>query len=313
MQKTDVVCLCELYDLKEMYQEAFAEAHPWVNLVRPEEVIDAAGVRHALAFSPGRRAFDPYPNLALVSSMGAGVDGLLDHPGLRAQAAVSRIVDPEQAQMMAGFALWFIIGWHRQMWRYASYQAESRWQPINRTPPSAFPVGILGFGNMGRTLAATLSGLGFPVTAYASRPGDKDGVRVLSGPDGLAEIAGCSRALVNLLPLTAETEGILSAEVFAEMREDAVLVQLGRGGHLVEEDLLAALDQGRPALAALDVFASEPLAPDHPFWRHEKVMMTPHVASDADPWVVARWIAEGIISFERGERPRGLVDRRRGY
>ena len=97
------------------------------------------------------------------------------------------------------------------------------------------------------------------------------------------------------------------------MREDAILVQLGRGGHLRDDDLMAALDKGRPAMAALDVFADEPLAPDHPFWRHEKIMVTPHVAGDADAQAVAAWIAEGIARFERGEAPRGLVERARGY
>ena len=119
--------------------------------------------------------------------------------------------------------------------------------------------------------------------------------------------------LVNLLPLTPETEGLLSAEVFAEMRDDAILIQLGRGGHMVEEDLLSALDLGRPAMAALDVFANEPLPEDHPFWHHERVMITPHVASDAAPEVLARWVGDGIRQFEQDGTTKGLVDRRRGY
>ena len=313
MQHIDLVCLCELYDLKEMYQEAFATTHPWINLLRPNEVKDPSRIRHAFAFSPGRRDFDPYPNLALVSSMGAGVDALLKHPGLRPDVAVSRLIDPEQAQMMAGFALYYVIGFHREMWRYRDFQARGIWQPINRSAPSELPVGILGFGNMARSLADALRQLGYPVRAYASRPGSKDGIEVLAGRDGLLRLAAASRVLVNLLPLTPQTESILSAEVFAEMPEDALLLQLGRGGHLVEEDLLEGLAQGRPAMAALDVFASEPLPADHPFWTHERVMITPHVASDAAPEVMARWVAEGILAFESGKNPQGLVDRARGY
>ena len=313
MKKIDLVCLCDLYDLKEVFGEAFAADHPWVKLLLPQEVSDPGSIRHAMAFSPGPEAFAPYPNLALVSSVGAGVDALLGHPGLGPQVGIARLIDPEQAQMMAGFAMWFIIGWHRQMWAYGPLQAEAKWQPINRTPPSEFPVGILGFGKMGRSLAASLRSLGFPVTAYANSAGTKDGVTVLSGPAGLTEIAGGSRAVVNLLPLTPETKDLLSANFFAAMRDDAILVQLGRGGHLLEEDLIPALEKGRPALAALDVFASEPLPADHPFWQHEKIMMTPHVASDADPRSVAARIAAGIERFEAGEWPEGLVDRNRGY
>ena len=313
MRDTEVVCLCELYDLKEMYEAAFAAKHPWVRLLRPSEVTAPETIRHAFAFCPGRQAFDPFPKLALVSSMGAGVDGLLTHPGLRPEIAVSRLVDPEQAQMMAGFALWFIIGWQRQMWRYGEQQRAGDWAPINRSAPSQFPVGILGFGNMGRSLAGTLRHLGFPVTAFASKAGTKDSVEVLAGHDGLIRLAATSQALVNLLPLTAETEGILSADVFSEMRDDAILIHLGRGGHLVEEDLLHALAEGRPAMAALDVFASEPLPADHPFWHHDKVMITPHVASDAAPEVLADWIARGILRFQAGTSPEGLVDRSRGY
>jgi len=313
LQKIDLVCLCELYDLKAMYREAFARECPWITLLRPSEVKDPESVRHVFAFSPGRQAFDPYPNLALVSSMGAGVDALLKHPGLRKDVAVSRLIDPEQAQMMAGFALYFIIGWHREMWRYQDQQAEGLWQPINRSAPSDLPVGILGFGNMARSLAAALRQLGYPVAAYASRAGHADGVEIFAGHDGLLRLAAQSRALVNLLPLTPQTEGILSAEVFVEMPDDAILVQLGRGGHLIEEDLLHGLSEGRPAMTVLDVFATEPLPAEHPFWRHKQVMITPHVASDAAPETMARWVADGIRAFEAGEKPKGLVDRSRGY
>lgn len=313
MQQIDLVCLCQNYDLKDMYQEAFAKAHPWINLLRPAEVKDPTVIRHAFAFVPGRQDFDAYPNLALVSSMGAGVDGLLQHPGLRDDIAVSRLIDPEQALMMSGFALYYIIGWHREMWRYGDFQSKGIWQPINRSAPSDLPVGILGFGNMAQSLATNLRHLGYPVTAYASQSGNRDGVEILAGPDGLRRLVSSSRALVNLLPLTATTEGILSAEIFAEMPEEAILLQLGRGGHLVEEDLLEGLEQGRPAMAALDVFSTEPLPKDHPFWDHEKVMLTPHVASDAAPEVMADWVAEGIRTFESGDKPKGLVDRCRGY
>lgn len=313
MNNVDVVCLCELYDLKAFFGEHFALDNPWVNLLLPDDVSNPEAIHHAVAFSPGPKAFDPYPNLRLVSCAGAGVDALLGHPGLRPGVQISRVIVAEQAQMIAAFAMWFIIDWQRQMWEYAPLQAGRKWHPINRTPPSAFPVGVLGCGKIGGTLVRTLRSLGYPVTAYGGTARTEGDVRVLSGSPGLAELAQCSRAVVNLLPLTSETNEILSAKFFANMRSDAILIHLGRGGHLMEDDLVAALDQGRPAKAALDVFSTEPLPADHPFWQHKKIMLTPHVAGDADFRAVANFIAQGILQFQRGEAPEGLVDRDRGY
>lgn len=313
MKTVDVVCLCELYDLKQFFGEHFATDNPWVNLLLPDEVSSPESIRHAVAFSPGLSAFDPYPNLQLVSSAGAGVDALLDHPGLKRDVAVSRVIVAEQARMIAAFAIWFIVGWQRRMWEYPPLQAASRWEPINRTPPSAFPVGILGYGKIGSSLARTLCTLGYPVTAYGSTSKKGERVTVLSGSEALVEMAKNSAAIVNVLPLTPHTKGILSASFFRNMRSDAILIHLGRGAHLVEEDLITALDEGRPAMAALDVFAAEPLPVSHPFWQHRKILLTPHVAGDADFRKAAQFIAAGIAQFENGRAPDGFVDRKRGY
>lgn len=313
MKPVDVICLCQLYDVHALFGPHFERDNPWVRLRRPGEVSDPAAIRHVLAFSPGPGDFAPYTGLEMVSSVGAGVDALLDHPGLRHDIRISRAIIADQARMISGFALWFIVGWQRQMRGYAAQQASETWEIINLTPPSAFRVGVLGSGKIGGQLARSLVTLGFPVTAYGSRARDEEGYSVVRGPEGLAEIAAESHAIVNLLPLTDDTRGILNAEFFGQMRDDSILIQLGRGGHLVEDDLLSALDRGRPARAALDVFAHEPLAPGHPFWAHDRVMVTPHVAGDADFGVTARFIAEGIAAHERGEAPQGLVSRARGY
>ena len=313
MNRIDVVCLCDSYDLKALFADFFSEDHSWVNLLSPDEVTHPESIVHAVAFRPGPRAFDAYPNLRLVSSAGAGVDGLLDNPSLRPEIDVSRLTVVEQAQGMAGFAVWFIVGWHRSMWHYAPAQAKQEWDGIKPAPMEDFPVGILGHGNIGSHLSQTLRALGYPVTAYGRTARIDGEVQVVSGSEGLAEIAKGSRAIVNLLPLTKQTQDILSASFFANMRSDAILIHLGRGPHLVEEDLVKALDQGHLAMAALDVFASEPLPADHPFWRHDKIKVTPHVSGDVEFRAVCAWIAAGIRRFEKGETPEGLVDRERGY
>ncbi|MBX2869115.1 MAG: hypothetical protein KTR18_10590, partial [Acidiferrobacterales bacterium] len=238
---------------------------------------------------------------------------LLDNKSLKPDIEVSRVVIPEQAQMIASFAMWYIQGWQRKMWEYPSLQAEKNWRAINRTPPSAFPVGILGCGKIGGKLAQILIDLGYPVKAYGSRSRQEGDLTVLSGHLGLEEIAKSSNAIVNILPLTEKTNGILSADFFANMRDDSILIHLGRGDHLVDNDLTQALVQGRPAKAALDVFMQEPLPLEHPFWENGNIMLTPHVAGDADFRSIAQFVADGISQYEKGKQPAGLVDRNLGY
>jgi glyoxylate/hydroxypyruvate reductase A len=200
------------------------------------------------------------------------------------------------------------------MQEYPGQQRQGLWAPLNRTPPSAFPVGVLGYGSIGASLTHTLRGLGYPVTALASAARTApDGTAIVSGPEGLSRIARSALAVVNTLPLTGQTHGILNAAFFAEMREGSIVINLGRGAHLDEADLLAALDRGRPAMAALDAFSEEPLPEGHPFWSHERVIVTPHVAGNADPAAVTAFVAEGIRAFEAGRAPEGLVDRGVGY
>ncbi|WP_406648362.1 NAD(P)-dependent oxidoreductase [Aliisedimentitalea scapharcae] len=314
MQPIDLVCLCRKYDLKDFFEAGLRTYAPWITMRFPDEVVDPQTIRHAVAFTPDPSDFAPYPNLAMVSSAGAGVDAILSAPSLKPETTVSRVIVDEQAQMIGGFAIWHIVNWQRQMQGYVDQQAQQQWAVINRTAPSRFPVGILGFGKIGSCLARALRGLGYPVTAYASRDRQEpDGTVVVSGSGGLAQTVSQSRAVVNLLPLTDETVGILNTRLLDQMRDDAILINLGRGAHLAEPDLIPALERGRPAMAALDTVATEPLPQNHPFWTHDRIRITPHVAGDADPMAVARFIADGIASFEAGQKPAGLVDRQTGY
>jgi glyoxylate/hydroxypyruvate reductase len=309
----ELVCLCEQFDIKAEFGQGFDIVAPWIRPVRPHEVSDPIGVRHAMVFRPGQNAFDHYPNLKLLCSVGAGVDGLVAHPGLRPGMVLTRMTSPEVAEMMTAFALWHVVGWHRQMHLYPGQQAARVWREYYYPAPSAFPVAVLGYGNVGRTLCEALSRLGFAVTAFAASPKPDASVPVMTGRDALDVLFETSRAVVNVLPLTLQTAGIISSRLLARMREDAILVQIGRGPHLDEVALLRALDAGRPAFAAVDVTAPEPTAPDHPFWNHPKLLLTPHVAAIASPQTVAASILRAIEHFERGEVPPGAVDITRGY
>ncbi|MEM7499299.1 MAG: glyoxylate/hydroxypyruvate reductase A [Pseudomonadota bacterium] len=309
---TDVVCLCTHHDLKALYAEGFAR-HTDLRLLTPDEVADPSAVEIAIAFNPPPDAFERFHALKLLHSVGAGVDGLLKHPGLLPEMAVVRMVNPEQARMMAGFAVWHVVSWHRRLWEYPALQARRHWEVLDASPASGFPVAVLGWGNMGRACGEALAGLGYPVTAWAGTAREEAGIRILAGEDGLAEALRPARAIVNVLPLTEATRCILDDVTFGYMRPDALLVQLGRGGHLVEPDLIAALDAGRPGMAALDVMETEPLPPESPLWSHPRIRVTPHCASESSPEAVADAVAANIVRWQAGEPMTGLVDRGRGY
>lgn len=310
---TAVVCLSEGYDLKDQFGPAFAQIAPDLTLFRPGEVIDRAAVRYVFAHAPAPDAFRLFPNLAMISSWGAGVDKLLMHPALPEGVIINRMTDQGQAEMMAAFALHYVTGWHRRIFDYPAQQRGRVWREIDWTANADFPIGILGYGNMGAAIGRALKVLGFPVWAWASRARTEDGVQLLSGDVALGSLVSDVRVLVNVLPLTEATYGILDAALLGKMRPDALLVQLARGAHLVEGDLIPALDAGRPAMAALDVFETEPLPDDHPFWRHPGIMLTPHIGSTASEEAVARSVARAIDAHKAGHDPEGLVDPSRGY
>jgi glyoxylate/hydroxypyruvate reductase len=272
-----------------------------------------ADVRIALAWNPPADAFDRYPSLQAVCSIGAGVDGILTCPSLKPGIEVVRVVDPEQAQLMAGFVAWHVIGHQRGFPAYGAQQRERLWRFLGQRNAREVPVGILGFGAIGQRVAAQLSGLGFPVMAWSRTAKPNVAVKCFHGRKGLSAMLGETEVLVNLLPLTRETRGILDGKLFAAMRRGGYLVQVGRGEHLVEDDLLAALDSGQLAGASLDVFATEPLPDAHPFWRHPSIIVTPHAACDASAAAVATTLIATADALRNGERPPLAIDRERGY
>jgi glyoxylate/hydroxypyruvate reductase A len=271
-------------------------------------------IRLAIAWHPPDDAFDHYPNLRVVCSIGAGVDSITACRSLRPGIEVVRVVDPVQAQMMSGFVVWHVI-WHQRRFKtYLSQQRGGIWRRLSPRNAQSVPVAILGYGEIGQRVAADLALLGFPVMAWSrtAKPMSAS-VKGFHGRSGLAAMLGQTEVLVNLLPLTRETRGILSAELFSRMRRGGYLIQVGRGEHLVEEDLLAALESGQLEGAALDVFAAEPLAPAHPFWRHPKIVITPHDACEVSVEAVATTLVATADAIRTGQRPPHAIDRKRGY
>lgn len=275
---------------------------------------DADKVRLAVAWDPPADGFSRYPKLAAACSIGAGADSILRCPSLREGMDVVRVVEPAQAQMMSGFVLWHAIGHQRGLPIYRDQQRRHLWRRIPQRAARDIPVAILGFGAMGSRAAQDFAALGFPVRVWgrSARPAPQ-GVAAFHDVGGLAAAVEGAEIVVNLLPLTPETRGILDARLFARLRRGAFLIHVGRGEHLNEADCLAALASGRLAGAALDVFAAEPLPADHPFWDHPGVMVTPHDACDVSVPAVADTILATAAALERGETPPHTIDRVRGY
>lgn len=282
------------------------EVRVWPDAGRLEDI------DYALVWASPDELLHDLPGLRVVFSLGAGVDHLVG-PQLPAGVPLVRMVDPALTEGMVEYVLYQVLRHHRGMPDYEARQAREEWRAHDQVRPGERRVGLLGLGELGGACARALAGLGFDVGGWVRTPREMPGVRVFPGDEGLGELAARSDILVCLLPLTDATRGILAAGLFRRMPRGAVLVNVARGEHLVEEDLLVALGEGHLAHAVLDVFAGEPLPAGHPFWNHPRVTVTPHVASLTNPETGAARIAAGIRRDRAGEPLDHVVDPGRGY
>lgn len=279
----------------------------------PEPEGDRAAIDYALVWKPPAGVLRTLPNLKAVFSLGAGIDHIFRDPDLPADLPVVRMVERGLTAGMTEFVVMQVLFHHRRMLDYRAQQRAKLWEELPFVAPWDRKVGILGLGKLGSDAAAKLALLGLDVAGWSRSAKDIPGVASYSGAAGLDAFLARTQILVCLLPLTEETRGILDAETFGKLPAGASVINVGRGEHLVEADLLAALESGQVDSATLDVFANEPLPADSPFWSHERVIVTPHVASITIPDTAAEAVAENIARMERGEPPLNAVDRARGY
>jgi glyoxylate/hydroxypyruvate reductase A len=279
--------------------------HPEVG--RPEDV-DAVLVWNA---PPG--LLSSLPNLKLIISLGAGIDHLLATSDLPRHVPIMRLVDPYMIAQMSEYVTMQVLRLHRRDLDYAEQRHARLWTELPQVPTAERRVGVLGLGQYGADAARKLRGLGFDVAGWSRTAKSLDGIRCFHGTDGLAALLRRTDILVCLLPLTAETEGLLDRRAFDLMPKGAMVVNVGRGRHLVERDLLAALEAGQIGGAALDVFREEPLPDDHPFWRHHRVILTPHIAAATNPATCAPLVADALMRLREGRELRDIVDLVRGY
>ncbi|PYB09034.1 glyoxylate/hydroxypyruvate reductase GhrA, partial [Serratia marcescens] len=263
---------------------------------------------YALVWRPPHEMLANRRDLKAVFALGAGVDAILDqerkHSGtLPAGVPLLRLEDTGMAQQMQEYALSYVLRYFRRFDEYQALQQRQEWQPLDPHSLDDFTIGILGAGVLGQSVARKLTEFGFSVRCWSRSAKQIDGVQSFAGEAQRAAFLDGVKLVINLLPNTPETVGILNRELFAQLSTGAYLINIARGAHLVEADLLTALDQGQLAAATLDVFAREPLPQDHPFWRHPRVTITPHIAAITLPQQAMDQIVANIRALEAGHAP----------
>ena len=294
------------------WHQVMQEAMPEHEVLVWEPNKPMTGARYGIVWSPPNEFFETEIGLQAVFNLGAGVDGILKLPSLP-DIPVYRLEDAGMATQMAEYVIHSIATYSRQFDTYLRQQEALQWNPLPAVRRQEWSVGVMGLGQLGAHVAQAVAALGYPVAGWARRPRQIDGIEVFHGTDHLKAFLARSRVLVNLLPLTPDTEGIINADLLAGLMPNAVVINIARGRHVVDADLLAALDNGHVQAAVLDVFHQEPLPAEHPYWRHPKVRVTPHVAAATIEAEAADQIRDGVTRLEQGEQAKGLVRRDTGY
>lgn len=295
------------------WESAFRQAAPGVVLVRDEPERDLRGIRYCMTWKPRPGVYARMPDLQALFVLGAGVERFVADTAIPPQVQIVKMAEPGLTQAMEHYVLWQVLELHRGFRELAAAQREARWVGQSYPAPWDRKVGVMGLGALGDAVARKLKSFGFATRGWSRSAKTIDGVAVFSGSDKIAEFLDGLEILVCLLPLTAETRGVLNVDVFRRLAPGAGLINVGRGAHLNEADLLSALDSGQIGGASLDVFHSEPLPEGHPFWRHPRILATPHLAADVDPETSAIAIGQQIERFEAGLGLEHVADRKRGY
>jgi len=295
------------------WSAALTVAMPGLDVRISPELGDPAEIETALVWKAPPGELASLPNLQLITNLGAGVDPILADPTIPPHIPVARLGDAVMAQMMAQFVTMCVLRHHRDLARYERQHRARHWH--YELPVASYDcrVGVMGIGLLGGAAARMLASIGFTVAGWGRSPRTIEGVETYHGAAGLTPFLTRTDILVSLLPLTRETRHLVDRDVLYRLPRGAKLVNCGRGGTVDEVALLDALKDGQIAEATLDVFETEPLPPDHPFWGMDQVLVLPHTASIAVPEVAARDVVENIRRLRAGEPLLNIVDRARGY
>jgi glyoxylate/hydroxypyruvate reductase A len=300
-------------DRASLWRDAFAKLAPDLEFREWPEVGDPAEIEFALVWKPVKGDLKRYPNLKAIFSLGAGIEHIFSDPELPRHIPVVRMVDHGLTKGMTEYVLMHVLRFHRRVPELEAQKAAGLWNYIDYPPAWERRVGVMGLGVLGGDAARTIAAFEFDTSGWSRRPKSIAGVQCFHGEEGLARFLKHTDILVNLLPLTDATQDILNARTFAQLPRGACLINAARGRHLVEEDLIPALDSGQLAGAALDVFREEPLPAGHPFWKHPKIWISPHVASVTQPSTAAKGVLDGIARLRAGLPLENVVDWSEGY
>jgi glyoxylate/hydroxypyruvate reductase A len=296
----------------QAWRDAFEDQVPELEVRIWPDSGALAEIEYLAFMRPNFDVLPDFPNLKAMFSRSAGVEEFINHPRMP-KVPLGKIEPPGGDPMMTEYVVMHVLRLHRDMPGYAAAQANREWRRTRIVRPEERRIGFLGFGMMAKAPALVLKSLGFPVHAWVRRPRDEAEVPIFQGPGQLEPFLNNTDIAVCLLPLTRETEGIFSARTFAMMPQGAMLVNVGRGRHVVAADLIAALDSGQLSYAALDALWPEPLPPESPLWLHPKVTVMPHVARRPTVLQLVSEIAANIKSIGAGGPLLQEVDRELGY
>jgi glyoxylate/hydroxypyruvate reductase len=303
----------------EAWTEAMRRQGPDIDIrVWPDEMGRAEDITYAVAWLPPAHVLESLPNLKMIFSLGAGVDAILKDPTLPEGVPIARVAEPDLTMRMTEYVVMQVLMHHRQQRRLEENQRNRIWDCFVTHSASALAVGIMGLGVLGSDAAQKLASLGFKVAGWSRSRKTIPGIECFAGPAEFDSFLKRTDILVCLLPHTPETTGLINGEVISKLSRNGpfgapILINAGRGKQQVESDILAALDSGALHAATLDVFETEPLPKDSPFWSHPKVTLTPHAAADSDPDTISAYVLRQIRRHQNGLRVENIVDRKRGY
>ena len=307
-----IVIITEGKDIKA-WQRALNEKRPGLEVQVHPEVKNKEEIEFALAWSHPAGAFKEYPNLKCVASMGAGVDHILIDPDLPETITITKLEDPNLTRDMGAFVVALVMNHVRGLFDYKESKQKHLWKRQRYQIPEETTIGIMGLGVLGSYAAAQLLKLDFNVIGWARSGKNLAGVEVFAGAEELDAFLAKSAILVCLLPLTPETEDILNKDTLQKLPENAYVINVARGKHIVDQDLIELIDKGHLAGASLDVFREEPLPEDHAFWHHPKINITPHIASITDPASAVNQILENYDRLQKNEPLKNIVSQEKGY
>ena len=267
----------------------------------------------ALAWKPPAGLIASFPNVRLIVSLGMGVDHLLADDQLPAGVPIVRIMDDGLVGQMSEYAIYWALRHHREIDKYAASQRARQWKPEDFVDTIDRRIGVMGLGSIGQDTAGKFAALGFPTAGWSRTAKSLPGIETFHGTDGLQRFLARTDILIDVLPLTRDTRGLLDAKAFAALPRGAYFINMARGGHVVDDALLAALESGQISGAALDVFNVEPLPQDHPYWTHPKVHVTPHIAGATNPRTASPGVIENIKRMRAGQTLIHTVDPKSGY